>query len=51
MLFNRKEKVQFDFAENSVESVTLRAATYVQYRCPCSHNFAHSEHFSSKLGI
>ena len=34
ILFNRKEKVHFEFAENNVESVTRRAATFVQYRCP-----------------
>ena len=51
ILFNRNEKVHFDFAENNVKSATRRAATFVQYRYPCSHNFAQSEYFSSKLDI
>ena len=46
IVFNRKE-VHYDWVENNVKSVTCRAAIFVQYRC----NLAHSEHFSSKLGI
>ena len=43
--------MHFDFAENNVKSVTRRAATFIQYRCPIGDNFAHSEHFPSKFGI
>ena len=32
--------MHFDFAENNVQSVTRRAATFILYLCPSSHNFA-----------
>ena len=40
-----------DFAENNVKSVKRRAATFIRYRYALGHNFAHSAHFPSKLGI
>ena len=43
--------MHFDFAENNVKCVTRRAATFIQYRYLVGHNFAHSKHFPSKLGI
>ena len=43
--------MHFDLAENNVESVTRRAATFIRYWCPLGHNFAHSAHLPSKLGI
>ena len=43
--------MHLDFAENNAKSVARRAATFIRYRCPLGHNFAHSAHFSSKLGI
>ena len=40
-----------DFAETNAKSFTQHAATCIQYRCSFGHNFTHSVHFSSKLGI
>ena len=43
--------MHLDFAENNIKSVVRRAATFIGYRCPLGHNFAHIAHFPSKLGI
>ena len=51
IFIKRWETVRFDFAENSVKSITRHAATFMQYGCPLCHNFAHSEQFPSKVGI
>ena len=51
IFIKRKEMVYLDFAENNAKSVARRAATFIRYRCPLGHNFAHSAHFPSKLGI
>ena len=46
IFIQRKETVPFDFAENNVNSVTRRAATF-----PVGHNFTHSENLPFKVGI
>ena len=46
--FKCKERVNFDFAENTVKTIAQRAATSIQYRCSLSHNFVLSEYFRSK---
>ena len=51
IFIKRNETVHFDFADNNVKSVTRRAATFIRYRFPLGHNFAHSVPFPSKLGI
>ena len=43
--------MHLDFAENNVKSIARCAATFIRYRCPLGHNFAHSAHFPSRLGI
>ena len=43
--------MHLDLAENNIKSVARPAATFIRYRCPLGHNFAHSAQFPSKLGI
>ena len=42
------ERVNFNFAENTVKTIAQRAATSIQYWCSLGHNFVLSEYFRSK---